>query len=83
LKRIIEDRDDIKPLLRSFNIEILDNSTDEDGKLDLGEKYSDQDLTIAILKSCSHPEELIVSRMHPEGQGRCKRCGNTVEVDDS
>jgi len=82
IKRIIEDRDDVEPLLRSFDIEILDANTDEDGNLELGEPYGDQDVTVAVLKSCGHPEEQVVSRMQPEGRGRCKLCGKNVEIDE-
>jgi len=82
LKRIIEGREDVEPLLDSFNIESVHGSTDENGRLELGEKYSDQDLTIAILESCSHPEDQVFTRMHPEGKGKCRSCGKIVAVDD-
>lgn len=82
MKRIIESRDDVKPLLESFNIEVLEASTDEDGKFELGEKYQGQEVTIAVLENCSHPEDQVFDRMHPDGEGKCRRCGKIVELDE-
>lgn len=77
---MIEDWDDIELLLRGFDI--IDTATGGEGNPDLGEKHANQDVIIAVLESCGHPEDQVVSRIHPDGKGRCKLCGNTVETNN-
>ena len=60
----------------------MDGHVDENGQLELGEEHRGEDIRVAVLENCSHPEDQVITRMYVDGKGRCKNCNKTIQVSD-